>query len=203
MLAWERWGLDIFLRKLLNIYMAQTKAHQKLHKHHNWMILCSVVLIILLGVVVLKYKSAKNSWYGNSVTLQQGIQSSEANEAINTGKLIAVGVGTVPAANPLYKQSEALQDYIVDAGNNTGKYIVVVNKDKVILADTLSGNVGETYNSDVNGEIGKTMFDGTPRTFIEKSSSFPNGTTLQVVQMKDAAGAIIGAVLVSTSSAMK
>lgn len=183
--------------------MAQTKAHRKLHKHHNWMILCSVILIILLGVVVLKYKHAKSTWYGNTVKLQQGIQSSEINDAVNAGKLIAVAVGTVPANNPLYKQSAALQAYITQAGDNTGKDIVVVNKDKVILADTIPSNVGETYNYDVNGEIGKTMFDGTPRTFIEKSTDYPNGITEQVVQMKDSNGAIVGAVIISTSSAMK
>ncbi len=203
-----RVGLDIFLKNPLNRYMAKrTKSHvalnqayKKLHKHHTWLILSSIVLIILLGVVGLKYMHTKSMWRDNSVKLQTGISKIQSLNSVEDATILAKTIATVPSNYPLIKQPVELEEYIVELGNTTKKYIVVMDKNKTILADSVTTNENGAYSEDASGEVGKTMFDGEPRSFIEKSVQYPNGVNMTVVQMKDDSGAIVGAVAISSSN---
>ena len=50
--------------------MAHTKAQQRLHKHHTWLIISSVLLIIFVGILALKFMYTKIEWRENTVKLQ-------------------------------------------------------------------------------------------------------------------------------------
>lgn len=184
--------------------MAQTKAQLRLHKHHTWLIICAVLLLIFLGIAGLKFYHTQKMWRSNTVKLQEGIDKYNALNSVEDAKVFAYTISTLPTVNlPLFKQIAQLQEYVSQVSTQTGRDIVVVDKDKVILADTISANVGEVFAEDKNGEIGKTMFDGVPRTFLEKSTDYPDGINQTVVQIKDKSGTIVGAFIISSSNIFK
>lgn len=188
------------MAKRTKSHTALQHSHKRLHKHHTWLILSSIILVIILGIVGMKYMYTKSVWRDNSVKLQSGISKIQSLNSVEDATILAKTIATVPSDYPLLKQPVELEEYVVDLGNTTKKYIVVLDKDKNVVADTIITNENGTYSGDANGEIGKTMFDGEPRTFIEKSVEYPNGVGMTVVQMKDESGAIVGAVAISSSS---
>jgi hypothetical protein len=75
--------------------------------------------------------------------------------------------------------------------------IVVVDPGKKIIADTIAANVGTVFKEDTGNEVGMTLKDGKPRIFVEKSKDYPQGLQQEVLAVKDKAGTIVGAVVVS------
>jgi len=82
-------------------------------------------------------------------------------------------------------------------GERTKHDIVVVDKKQTILLDTVSANVGKIFDEDKGDEVGKTIADGKPRSFLESGKDFPKGIRHMVYPVKNAKGEIIGAVIVS------
>ena len=74
---------------------------------------------------------------------------------------------------PMFKNSIALQNYILDQHDLNNRDIVIVDKNKKILADTIKLNIGATFQYDLNDEVGQTIEDGKTRVFIKKSNDFP------------------------------
>lgn len=180
--------------------MPKTADHKTLRHHHNLLLLCVLALFLILGFLALKYFWVKSSWYLNTTKLQSGIQKYQELNSIEDAQVLATTLTTLPSGNPLIKQSAALQKYLVTLSEKTGRNIVVVNMQKKILADTNEENVGQTYTHDENSEVGKTILDGEARSFIEKSMEYPNGINQTVIQVKDASGTILGALIVSSSN---
>lgn len=178
-------------------------ARPNLRHHHNVLLLCVLALFIVLGILAFKYLWVKKQWYGNTVQLQQGLSKIENANSAEDGKVLAITIATTPEGfTPLVKIPSALQKYIAALSTATGRDIVILDKNNKILADTMQSNVGTTYTYD-NGVISKTLFDGVPRSFIEKSVDYPDGITETVVQTKDANGTIIGTLLISSSNIFK
>jgi hypothetical protein len=180
--------------------MPKTATHETLRHHHNLLLLCILALFVILGILAFKYLTVKKEWRGHAVQLQGGIQKYQDLESIEEANIIGTTVTSFPPVIPLIKIPGQLQSYIESIGEKTGRDIVVVDKNKKIIADTNPAEVGQTYNFDTSGEIAKTMFDGTPRSFIEKSTAYPDGIILEIVQLKDSKGTIIGAILISPSN---
>jgi hypothetical protein len=174
--------------------------HKTLRHHHNLLLLCILALFLVLGFLSLKYFWMRSSWHENSAKLQSGIQKYQELNSIEDAKVLAATLTTLPAGNPLIKQKQQLQKYIETLSKETGRDVVVLDKNKVIIADTVSANTGNTYTEDTNGEVNKTIFDGEPRTFLEKSIDYPDGIKQTVIQLKDSKGTIIGALIVSSSN---
>lgn len=78
--------------------------------------------------------------------------------------------------------------------------IVVVDRQKLILADAVPENVGTIFEHDKGNEIQQTMQDGKTRTFLEKSVDYPQGIKLIVVPLKSNPTITDGAVIVEWSS---
>lgn len=180
--------------------MPKHADHKTLRHHHNLLLLCILALFLILGFLALKYFWMRTSWYENSVKLQSGIQKYQQLNSIEDAQVLATTLTTLPSGNPIFKQPKELQKYIESLSKATGRDIVVLNTSETILADTMADNVGETYNENKGGEVGKTIFDGEPRTFIERSGEYPNGINQTVIQVKDASGTIVGALIVSSSN---
>lgn len=171
-----------------------------LRHHHNILLLCVLALFTVLGILGFKYLWVKQAWYSNSVKLQEGIQKLQIANAIEDGQMLALTITTTNAGStPLIKVPSSLQKYVSLLSSKTGRDIVVLDKNNKILADTVPANVGTTYAFD-EGLIAKTLFDGVPRSFLEKSTDYPDGITETVVQVKDANGTIIGTLLISSSN---
>ncbi|MEH2238774.1 sensor histidine kinase [Nostoc sp.] len=78
--------------------------------------------------------------------------------------------------------------------------IVVVNRQKLILADAVPESVGTTFDEDKGNEIQKTMQDTNFRTFMEKSVDHPQGIKSIVVPLTNNQKQVTGAVILEWSS---
>ncbi len=181
-----------------------SKGVQAIRHNHTFLKLVIAILILGVGLLILKYIKVKQEWKGHVVKLSEGIQKYEFSDQIEDAEMIAAIITEIPSSGaPIFSQQAILQKTVSVLNAKTQRSIVVVDKNLHILADSVAANVGKEYKQDANGEIKSTLFDGVPRSFIEKSSDFPNGINQAVVQIKDSSGTIVGAVVISSSNIFK
>lgn len=97
----------------------------------------------------------------------------------------------------LFERPEALRQFVLSQHNLSKRDFVVVDRNKIILADIAGEeqNIGKPFDHDHKNEVGRTMEDGIPRDFLEVSLDMPQGVDLVAVPMEESAGKIVGAVL--------
>ena len=78
--------------------------------------------------------------------------------------------------------------------------IVVVDRQKLDLADAVPKSVGTPYTDDRGNEVQQTLQDGSVRTFIEKNDEHPQGIKQIVVPLKTKQAQINGALILEWSS---
>ncbi|MEH1820471.1 MAG: ATP-binding protein [Nostoc sp.] len=71
----------------------------------------------------------------------------------------------------------------------------IVDRNKIILADVVTEDIGTRLDHDRNNEVGKTIQDGITRTYIETSPEYPNGIQLIAVAFNTSKHETIGAVI--------
>lgn len=166
--------------------------------------LAAIVLAILFALLAVKYLWSRVQWNRYALQAQEKVMSYPPLNSAEDGAMIATTVASFPVGNPLYKNPDDLERYVTQINTQTGRDLVVVDKAKTILADTVSGNVGSMYTDDRGDEVSMTIADGKPRTFTETSKDYPKGITEEVVPMKNSPnGQTIGAVLISSSQIFK
>ena len=149
---------------------------------------------------IAKHLIRQEKWNTYVVDSQKTVANYNNLNSIEDGNMIAATIVSVPEGNPLIKQGEALESYIKKISSQTERDIVVTDAGRKILADTFSSNVGKNYSQDKGGEVERTIGDGNPRTFLEKSSDYPGGVNQTVIAIKNAQGATIGALIISNST---
>ena len=97
-------------------------------------------------------------------------------------------------------RANKLQDFANLLHEMQKRDIVVVNQQKLILADAVPENVGTIFDHDKGNEIHQTMQDGNLRTFLEKSVDYPQGIKSIVVPLKSKQNHTVGAVILEWSS---
>ncbi|MFN6537141.1 MAG: sensor histidine kinase [Nostoc sp. EkiNYC01] len=127
--------------------------------------------------------------------------------AIAEAEHVAQVVATSIAHDAYYHQksisiesSDELQHYTNLLHDLQKRDIVVVNRQKLILADAVPENVGTIFEHDQGNEIQQTIQDGKVRTFLEKSVDYPQGIKLIVVTLKGEQNQVDGAVILEWSS---
>lgn len=177
------------------------KAGPDLHIFLNSVVLLGGLIVLTLFVYMvwkhLLLKSAVHLFvYQAEIATKQKFVGADATE---DAKMAATTVGLVPSSKPLLSDKKELQNYVTALSKLTNRDIVVMDKGEMILADTMSGNVGKvyTFSSDADRE---TLKDGLPRRFTEVSKDYPSGIDEVVVPIKDATGTIVGALIMSTSA---
>lgn len=98
------------------------------------------------------------------------------------------------------ERSDELQHYTNLLHDLQKRDIVVVNPQKLILADAVPENVGTIFVHDQGNEIQQTIQDGKTRTFLEKSVDYPQGIKLIVITLRSRQNQIDGAVILEWSS---
>jgi signal transduction histidine kinase len=88
-----------------------------------------------------------------------------------------------------------LQDHVISLHKKRQRDLEIVDRNKIILADVVPEDIGTRLDHDRNNEVGKTIQDGIPRTYIEFSPEYPNGIRLIAVPFKTAKGETVGAVI--------
>ncbi len=157
-----------------------------------------IILSIALVLSWLKYVKSEFRWFNYAPVAQQVIFEAPNYTAREEAWMIADTITTVPTSqNPLYKESTTLESYISSISNGVKRDMVVVDTNKMILADTVSKNVGSKFMEDKGNEVGQTIADGNIRSFEEISGDYPKGITQVVLPMKDQSGKALGAVIVS------
>lgn len=102
---------------------------------------------------------------------------------------------------PLHTHKPAdLQHYTNLMHDLQKRDIVVVNRQNLVLSDTVPENVGTIFGHDKGNEIQQTMQDGKTRTFLEQSVDYPQGIKSIVVPLKIDPTTTSGAVIVEWSS---
>ncbi|MDZ8031051.1 ATP-binding protein [Nostoc sp. DedSLP04] len=93
------------------------------------------------------------------------------------------------------KMLAELQDHVISLHKRRQRDLEIVDRNKIILADVVPEDIGTRLDRDRNNEVGKTIQDGIPRTYIEFSPEYPNGIRLIAVPFKTGKGERIGAVI--------
>lgn len=177
--------------------MAARNGDEHTHSHFH---IGLIVMLFLIGVVLLKHFYARTMWGNYIVQWRTSFDKTKSLDSVEDAGLIGATVLNVPtSATPLFKQPAELESYVQALSRQTGRDIVILSRDKKILADTVSSNVGAKYSFDKNDEITKTLGDGIARDFLETSVDYPSGITETVIAMKDVHGTIVGAILLSPS----
>jgi diguanylate cyclase (GGDEF)-like protein len=121
----------------------------------------------------------------------QTVERAAQLEATHVAELIADAVIVDNSIRP------RLQEYVVSLNSLGKRDVVIVDAQKKGLADADSGDIGKTYDHDLDNEVGKTIVDGQTRTFIETNDEHRDGA-LQIVvplRLKVSDHPIIGAVV--------
>ncbi|WP_375475776.1 HAMP domain-containing protein [uncultured Nostoc sp.] len=88
-----------------------------------------------------------------------------------------------------------LQENVQALHKQRQRDLEIVDRNKIILADVVPEDIGTRLDRDRNNEVGKTIQDGIPRTYIEASPQYPNGIQLIAVAFKTSNGETMGAVI--------
>lgn len=159
--------------------------------HMYWVIICALLVIIaIMGARYWHLQWSVDNF--TKATMWMNQQEKPNGKVSDYGAIIATSAGQ-------YVSSSELQSYVSMLSTQLKRDIVVVDKNKKVLAATLAESKGTTYTYDTKGEIHMTFSDGKVRNFSEKSETYPSGVELTIVPMRDVAGVITGAVLISST----
>jgi signal transduction histidine kinase/ActR/RegA family two-component response regulator len=119
-------------------------------------------------------------------------------EAQDVAELIANGVVEGGRIRP------DVQEYVARLSSISDRDFVVVDARQIGLADADPTEIGIRYDHDANDEVGETIRDGQPRTFVEANEKHPDGAHQIVIPLgrnaSDPSQAAIGAILLEYTS---
>ena len=117
-------------------------------------------------------------------------------EQVARGAAKDITAGMQPdAGRSLLDDPEALRAYLRRLHDLQQRDIEVVDTNKIILADVIPEDVGSRLDVDSDNEVGKTIADGKPRSFVETSDDYPDGIEQLAVPLVDDSGLTRGAVV--------
>ncbi|MEH2062882.1 MAG: ATP-binding protein [Nostoc sp.] len=137
-------------------------------------------------------------------TLSASIGAISAHQQLNIAKYLAqkeaeevAGLLGYFVSHELenHQMRSHLQEHVESLHKQRQRDLEIVDRDKIILADVVPEDIGTRLDHDRNNEVGKTIHDGIPRTYIESSLEYPNGIQLIAVAFKTSKGETIGAVI--------
>lgn len=164
-------------------------------------VLAGLAVVVFVGFALLafKYVRLKLSWHMYASQMLESTNKKSSMDSAEDAAIIATTITAYPVGSPLYTQARELQQYVAALSKQTGRDIVVMDKNKVILADTVPTNIGKKFMEDKAEEVTKTIADGQTRSFMEKSTDYPQSVSQTAIQLKNTAGSTVGAVVMSTS----
>ena len=93
------------------------------------------------------------------------------------------------------KLSESAQEIVAKLHKTQGRDVVLVDSNRLVLADALPSQIGKSFTEDPGGEVEATIKDRQVRTFVEVSQEYPAGIKQIVVPVEAESGQVIGAVV--------
>ena len=151
--------------------------------------LAAAALVGVTGAVVLRADSA---------AAQRAAVAAAEQMAYGAAKDVALGLPPSrpgDASVPLFYDPQALAAYLERLHQLQNRDMVVVDRYKRILADSVPDDVGQTYTEDTGGQVAATMADGRPRVFVERGDDSPEPMLQVVVPVTGPTEIIKGAVI--------
>lgn len=156
----------------------------------------TIAIILLLALCVLlglKYLHLKMALVGyTQSTIWMNSQDRPNGRVSDYGLIISRTASK-------YVAGDKMEEYVQNVSKDLGRDVVIMDRNKNVIADTVSKNVGSVYSLDLGNQINQTIADGQIRSFEERSEDYPNGLVEIVVPMRDSKNQINGVVLVSSS----
>lgn len=88
-----------------------------------------------------------------------------------------------------------LQNHVLELHKHRQRDLEIVDRNKIILADVVTEDIGTKLAGDPHNEVGQTIQDGITRTYIETNPEHPQGIHLITVPFKNSRGETVGAVI--------
>jgi K+-sensing histidine kinase KdpD len=118
----------------------------------------------------------------------------EAHSLTKVLEHIVVRHGWDGEGDPLADRQAELQRDVAALHVLYDRDIVIVDRNKWIVADAIEAEIGTTYREDTHDEVARTIADGTPRTFMETNQTHPKGIRELVVPLR-IGNATVGALI--------
>jgi PAS domain S-box-containing protein len=144
------------------------------------------ILLALLAISFLVALMAANAVRRQLDLVLVGV----TKEATDLANVLGVLISRDPHAS-----SNSPQEIVETLHRTQKRDVVVVDRDQMILADAVPGEVGRPFEEDDRDEVGLTIRDGKVRNFTEVSNAYPNGIEQIVVPIREPSGAISGALV--------
>ncbi|GAA1535355.1 hypothetical protein GCM10009827_062040 [Dactylosporangium maewongense] len=148
------------------------------------------VLVALVGVV---------AWRVDVGSARRAAITEAEHVAFGVARDVAFGLPPDSAGEqdpgPLYDRPEWLDAYLRRLRDLQGRDIVVVDRRQVVLGGAVPDHVGTTFDHDTADQVGATIRDRVPRTFVEVSDDHPDGIKQVVVPLVGRDDVTLGAVI--------
>ncbi len=149
-------------------------------------------------------------WFSVIILLVVILGAYAVNRQLNTANVLAIKDAEHVAASiaasivheptkatypAIYKDQNALQDYIGKLHEVNKRDLEVIGLDHIIIADAITTHIGKVYHYDTHNEVDNTIHDAQTRTFDEVSEDHPHGIKQIAVPLKTEKNEIIGVLL--------
>jgi len=91
--------------------------------------------------------------------------------------------------------SGSAQQIVSKLNRTQGRDVVVIDSNRMIVADAVASEVGKRFTENPSDEVGATLKDRKVRTFVEVSDLHPAGSKEIVVPVEGESGELLGAVV--------
>jgi diguanylate cyclase (GGDEF)-like protein len=124
-----------------------------------------------------------------------GIHHGAQTEARNLARSVAYGAS--------FQRPELLQAFVKGLDKLYSRDIVIVDRQKLGVADSDESELHTPFTGDPQNEVGLTLLDGRERTFVEDDDNHPeaiNQVTVPLHGVGNASSQIVGAVILESSA---
>src|SRR3984893_7694628 len=150
----------------------------KIEKKILWMLIGMSLVVALVGAL------AVNRQHTSAIL-------AATKEAQDVARL----AGFLLTSDDPNKFSKSAQETVIKLRETQGRDVVLMDATQLVLADADASEIGKAFTGDPADEVGATILDRHPRTFIERGPTHPTGIEQIVVPVEGESRKVIGAVV--------
>lgn len=151
-------------------------------------------IVFLFGIVAAVIALLGTAVYRSMIAEAEHVALHEATSVAQTVILLVEEYAKLDGRRSAEKNAE-LQEHIMRMKELGNRDIVIMDRNKRIIADAVPAEIGTVFGHDGGNEVAMTLLDGIPRTFTEKSEAYPQGIMQVVVPFGSGLRGIKGAVV--------
>ncbi len=151
-----------------------------------------------LVVALMVAATAGIAWHSTVASSRKAAVDGALQAARAIGKDISLGLSadrSDAVVTPLFGRPIALNNYLQRQHELQQREIIIVNRDKLVVGDTVPAYVGTTYAGDPGDQIAAAIRNNQAGVFEENKATRSGPVRQVVAPLNNADGAIIGAVI--------